>query len=575
VSSAPPAPAATTDARRVTSVVGVLSLAVFMSSLDLFIVNLAFPYISRQYPGTSLSSLSWVLNAYTIVFAAVLVPAGRWADRIGRQRVFVTGLAGFTLGSVLCGLAPGVGLLIAARVVQAAGAGAMVPASLSLLLAAVPAQGRAKALGTWSALGALGAALGPVIGGSLVQINWRWVFWINVPVGLAAIVLAVRLVPESRDPASRGRPDLIGAGLLAAAVGLVALALVKAPGWGWGSAGFIGLLAAALICGAAMVARSRRHHSPVIELELLRSRTFSGAFGASILYYAGFGAFVLGAVEFLTGVWHYSAVEAGLAIAPGPLMVLPFARVVAPRLTARLGGPGRVAVIGCLVNAGAQLLWLSRMQAEPAYVTHLLPAQLIGGAGVGLSIPSLLGAGSASLTPGRFGTGSGILNTGRQVGTVLGVAGLVAILSRLSPADPLAAFRNGVILVIAFFAAAGALSAALLTARPRAAVSGSAEVGDELPEQGGERRRGLLVGSVPGTGDHLHGAAPQGGSGELVQVTEADQLLALAVQDRQRLPQGTGDGDLVGEPALADAGEQAGPGLAVGPQDVRDESIKR
>src|SRR6202035_2390446 len=158
-------------ARRVTAVVGVLSLAVFMSSLDLFIVNLAFPYISRQYPGTSLSSLSWVLNGYTIVFAAVLVPAGRWADRIGRRRLFVAGLAGFTAGSVLCGLAPGVGLLIAARVVQAAGAGAMVPASLSLLLAAVPAPGRAKAIGTWSALGALGAALGPVIGGTLVQVN--------------------------------------------------------------------------------------------------------------------------------------------------------------------------------------------------------------------------------------------------------------------------------------------------------------------------------------------------------------------------------------------------------------------
>jgi EmrB/QacA subfamily drug resistance transporter len=460
VSTTPP------DTRRVTAVVGVLALAVFMSSLDLFIVNLAFPYISRQYPGTSLSSLSWVLNAYTIVFAAVLVPAGRWADRIGRQRVFVAGLAGFTLGSVLCGLAPGVGLLIGARVIQAAGAGAMVPASLSLLLAAVPAPARAKALGTWSALGALGAALGPVIGGSLVQIDWRWVFWINVPVGVAAVVLAIRVVPESRDSASRGRPDLLGALLLAASVGLIAYALVKAPDWGWGSAGFIGLLAASLACGFGMVVRSQRHHSPVIELELLHSRTFSGAFAASILYYAGFGAFVLSAVEFLTGVWRYSAVDAGLAIAPGPLMVLPFARLVAPRLAALLGGPGRVAVIGCLVNALAQLVWLWRIQAAPAYVSHLLPAQLIGGAGVGLAIPSLLGAGSASLTPARFGTGSGILNMARQIGAVLGVAGLVAILSRVSRVDPVAAYRSGAVMIIVFFAAAGAVSAALLTTRP-------------------------------------------------------------------------------------------------------------
>jgi EmrB/QacA subfamily drug resistance transporter len=500
VSSTPPqlGPAAAASPRRVTAVVGVLSLAVFMSSLDLFIVNLAFPYISKQYPDTSLSSLSWVLNAYTIVFAAVLVPAGRWADRIGRRRLFAGGLVVFSLGSVLCGVAPGVAPLIAARVIQAAGAGAMVPASLSLLLAAVPAPGRAKALGTWSALGALGAALGPVIGGSLVQINWRWVFWINVPVGVAAVILAARVVPESRDSSSRGRPDLVGAVLLAASVGLVALALVKAPGWGWGSAGFLGLLAASTVCGVLMVLRSQRHHSPVIELELLRSRTFTGAFAASILYYAGFGAFVLSAVEFLTGVWHYSAVDAGLAIAPGPLMVLPFARVVAPRLAGVLGGAGRVAVIGCLVNALAQLVWLWRIQADPSYVSHLLPAQLLGGAGVGLTIPSLLGAGSASLTPARFGTGSGVLNMGRQIGTVLGVAGLVAILTRVSSADPVEAYRQGVVLIIGFFAAAGVVSGLLLTGRPVVAAEPSAgaaarAVGDVLVEGDGEGLRAARV----------------------------------------------------------------------------------
>src|SRR5215471_14829335 len=464
VSQTAPTPAG--SGRRVTAIVGVLALAVFMSSLDLFIVNLAFPYIGQQYPGTSLGSLSWVLNAYTIVFAAVLVPAGRWADRVGRRRVLISGLATFVLGSVLCGVAPGVAALIAARIIQAAGAGLMVPASLSLVLAAVPPRARPQALGTWSAFGALGAALGPVIGGSLVQLNWRWVFWINVPVGLAAIVLAYRVVPESKDEQAGGRPDIIGAGLLAAAVGLVALALVKAPDWGWGSARFLGLLALSAVCGTAMVFRSRRHHSPVIELELLRSRTFSGAFTASILYYAGFGAFVLSTVEFLTGVWHYSAVEAGLAIAPGPLMVLPFARVVAPRLAARLGGPGRVAVIGCLVNVGGMALWLTQIQAQSAYLTHLLPAQLIGGAGVGLTIPSLLGAGSLSLSPDRFGTGSGILNMARQVGTVLGVAALVAILARVSP-DPIATFRHAIVLVIAFFAAAGLVAAILLTGRAR------------------------------------------------------------------------------------------------------------
>ncbi len=337
----------------------------------------------------------------------------------------------------------------------------MVPASLSLLLAAVPAAGRAKAIGTWSALGALGAALGPVIGGSLVQLSWRWVFWINIPVGVLAVLLTARIVPESRDEHTRGRPDLAGAALLAAAVGLVAFALVKAPGWGWGSARFIELLAAAVVCGAVMVWRSRRHHSPVIELGLLRSRTFSGAFAASILYYAAFGAFVLNSVEFLTGVWHYSAIRAGLAIGPGPLMVLPFARVVGPYLTARLGGPGRVAVLGCLVNAGAMTLWLTQVQAQPAYLTHLLPAQLLGGAGVGLAIPSLLGAGSLSLSPDRF------------VGTVLGVAALVAILAHVGP-DPITTFRHAIVLIIGFFAAAGLVATALLTSRAGSPVPAAA-----------------------------------------------------------------------------------------------------
>ena len=460
-------------ARQVTGIVAVLGLAVFMSSLDLFIVNLAFPYIGREYHGASLGSLSWVLNAYTIVFAAVLVPAGRWADRAGRRRIFGAGLIAFSLGSALCGLAPGVPELIAARIIQAAGAGLMVPASLSLLLATVPASGRAKAIGTWSALGALGAALGPVIGGSLVQASWRWVFWINIPVGLLAVLLTARIVPESKDQHTRGRPDLAGAALLALAVGLVAFALVKAPEWGWGSARFLEVLAVSVACGALMIWRSRRHHSPAIELGLLRSRTFAGAFAASILYYAAFGAFVLNSVEFLTGVWHYSAIRAGLAIGPGPLMVLPFAQAVAPRLAARLGGPGRVAVIGCLVNAGAMALWLIQIQAHPAYLTHLLPAQLLGGAGVGLTIPSLLGAGSLSLTPDRFGTGSGILNMARQVGTVLGVAALVAILAHVGP-DPVTTFRHAIALVIGFFAAGGLVAAILLTGRGRSAAAAAA-----------------------------------------------------------------------------------------------------
>jgi EmrB/QacA subfamily drug resistance transporter len=455
--------------RRTGLIVVVLALAVFMSSLDLFIVNLALPYISHEFAGT-LSSLSWVLNAYTVVFAAVMVPAGRWSDRIGRRKVFVAGLAAFILGSLLCALAPSMAALIGARVIQAVGAGMMVPASLSLLLASVAESRRTAAISMWSAFGAMGAALGPVVGGSLVQASWRWVFWINIPVGLAAIAATLRALPESKDDRATRRPDLAGALALVGCVGLVVYALVKAPAWGWGSLTFIGTLVGAAACGIGLVIRSRTHPQPVIELGLLRSRTFSGAFAASMLFYAGFGAFILNFVEFLTAVWHYSAIQAGLAIAPGPLMVLPFARLVAP-LSARFG-PGKVAVLGCSVLAAAVALWSLRIQATPAYVTHFLPEQLLGGAGVGLAIPALLGAGSSSLPPARFGTGSGILNTARQVGVALGVASLVAILSSQGSVEPIPTYRHGLTLIIGLLVAAAVVAAGLLTAaRPDAATA--------------------------------------------------------------------------------------------------------
>ena len=250
---------------------------------------------------------------------------------------------------------------------------------------------------------------------------------------------------------------------------------------------------------------------------------------------------MLNTVEFLTGVWHYSAVEAGLAIAPGPLMVLPFARFVAPAAGRLLGGPGRVAVIGCLVNAAAQGLWLCQIQAHPAYLTHLLPAQLLGGAGVGLTIPSLLGAGSASLPPARFGTGSGVLNMARQIGTVLGVAGLVAILSRLSPADPLAAYRHGLVLIIAFFAAAGVVSAALLTARP-------------VPEKAGPLEGIAQPGGCPA------GGCPAGDRWGARQDLEAERAGLITGRSGSCLSQGQGEQGVRGGPPPGYAGFPASSG---------------
>lgn len=434
----------------------VLSLGVFMASLDLFIVNLAFPSIAAEHPEASLADLSWVLNAYTVVFAAALVPAGRYADLLGRRRLFAAGLLVFTVGSALCALAPDVPLLVAARVVQAVGAGLMVPTSLSLLLASVPPAGRAKAIGTWAAIGGLAAALGPVVGGLLVQADWRLVFWVNVPVGLVALVMTPRVLAESRDPGATARPDLLGAVLLAGAVGLLALAVVQAPDVGWTGPRTPLLLLVALAGVGLVLVRSRSHASPVVELPLLRSPAFAGALLASLAYYAGFSAFLLNMVQYLTDVWGYSPIRAGLAIAPGPLMVLPFARQVAPRLVPRLGGPGRVAALGCLVGVAAQLLFLALVQDTPAYALTLLGPQLLGGAGVGLVIPSLLGLGAGSLPPAQFGTGSGLLNMARQLGAVLGVAGLIAVLAGVS--GVVAPTRAGAVLAVGGFALAGAVA---------------------------------------------------------------------------------------------------------------------
>src|SRR3954469_16901384 len=214
-------------------VLAVVSAAVFMASLDLFVVNVAFPDIEQQFGGTSLANLSWILNGYTIVFASLLVPLGRAADRLGRKRFFIGGLLLFVLSSALAATAPSVEALVAARVVQAVGAAALMPTSLALLLAEIPLQKRAAAIGIWAATGGIAAAAGPPLGGLLVEASWRWVFLINVPIGLAAAFAATRVLRESRDPEEAARADSLGAALLTAAVGALALGLVKAPDWGW------------------------------------------------------------------------------------------------------------------------------------------------------------------------------------------------------------------------------------------------------------------------------------------------------------------------------------------------------
>src|SRR5580658_4841126 len=249
----------------------VVLTGVFLSSLDLFIVNIAFPSISKSFHGESLSSLSWILSAYTIVFAALLVPAGRWADRTGRKRAFLIGLGIFTASSALCAVAPSLGLLIAARILQASGGALMLPTSLGLLLPAFGPERKGAAIGLWSAVGGAAAALGPPIGGLLVQASWRWVFLVNLPFAVVALVLGVRVLDEIRDPDAH-KSDLLGAALLTIAVASLVAAIVEGSDWGWTSARIIGAFALAVVAGTGLVLRSRRHPNPIIEPAVIRHR---------------------------------------------------------------------------------------------------------------------------------------------------------------------------------------------------------------------------------------------------------------------------------------------------------------
>jgi EmrB/QacA subfamily drug resistance transporter len=456
----------------------VVSAAVFMASLDLFIVNIAFPDIERDFGGTDLASLSWILNAYAIVFAALLVPAGRTADRLGRKRSFVAGLVLFTSASALCAVAPSVGLLVAARVLQAVGAASLFPTSLALLLPEFELAQRRTAVSIWAASGAVAAAAGPPVGGLLVQAGWPLVFLVNVPIGVVLAVFAVRVLSETREPAGAPAPDLGGAALLTAAIGSLAFGIVRAADWGWGDGRTLALLAAAAVLLGAFWLRSLRHAAPIVEPELLRNRTFALANAGALLFFMAFGAMLLGNVLFLTEVWHHSVLRAGLEIAPGPAAAALFAvpgGLVAARLGERVTGAA-----GSLLFATGGAIWLASVGTAPDYAASILPGMLLGGAGVGLVIPSLTSAATACLPPARFATGSAVLSMSRQIGVALGVAVLVSVVGTPSPADALASFQEGWTFIVVAALAAAAVLAALGRVAPAAAPAPVASLGAEV-----------------------------------------------------------------------------------------------
>ncbi len=413
--------------RRRSLVFVVTALGAFMGSLDLSIVNIAFPALQRSFPHEPRANLSWVITGYSIVFGALLVTAGRTADRVGRKRVFFAGLAVFTVGSTLSGLAPSVTLLVVGRLIQGSGAAAMLPSSLGLLLGAFPHERRSQIVALWGGVGALAVATGPSLGAALVSsAGWRWAFYVNLPVGLLAFLLGRKVLTETAVSGSRERPDYPGVILASAAIAGLVLSISEGPTWGWSSPRIIAGFMAAAVVGTAFVYRSSRHPQPVLDLTLFRARSFSVANVATLVYAMGFFAMLLGNILFLTGVWHYSILRAGLAVTPGPLVV---AAVSGPagRVAARVGFRV-VLLVGAAFFALGVASFAVRVGVHPEYLRVWLPGTLVTGLGIGLTFPVLSAAAVSSLHVERFAVGSAVNQTARQVGGAIGIALLVVIL---------------------------------------------------------------------------------------------------------------------------------------------------
>ena len=437
----------------------VVSTAGFLASLDLFIVNIAFPAIRQSFGAADFGAMSWILNAYTLVFAAFMNPAGRLGDRYGHRRIFLTGLLVFTLGSTACGLSGSFVALVAARAVQALGAAMLMPSSLALLLAAFPAGRRAAAVSTWSAIAAMAAALGPPVGGFLVELSWRWIFFVNVPVALLALVAGLLVLAKAPGTGS-GIPDLFGALTLVVGVGALVWALIDLPDGGWHAATVVlpGIGAGCAIAFA--VWRSLHHPSPAVDLAAIRVLPMWSSCLALLVFSAAHGAMLLGGVMLLTTVWGMPPAIAGLCLAPGPIVVVVVSLTLAGRLIDKLG-IAVVASTGAALYLVGIVIWLCTIGPVPDYFTDYLPAQLFTGAGVGLVMPSLSAVTGVALPSHRWGAGSAVTNTARQLGMVLGTTALTMI---YQPGVDLAAVRRGWVFV-ATAAGSAAVIAAVLALR--------------------------------------------------------------------------------------------------------------
>jgi EmrB/QacA subfamily drug resistance transporter len=433
---APTAPARSTAAEvNPNAVLAVVAVAQFMVILDGTVVNVALPTVQHAL-GFSEQSLSWVLNAYTLMFGGFLLLGGRAADRLGRRRLFLAGIALFSAASLICGLAQSEGMLLVARGAQGLGGAMVSPAALSIILTSF-AEGhdRNRALAVWGAIAGAGGAIGLLLGGVMVEVlSWRWVFFINVPIGAALVALAPRIVPESRSEAvARGGYDAEGA--IAITLGTMALVftLIKADSWGWGSArnlaGFA--IAAALI--ATFVAIERRHEDPLVPLGIFKNRSLAASDATMLLLAAAlFGMFFF-CTLYLQQVLGYSALKTGIVYMPFSITLI-LVSGAASRLVDRFT-PKPVLVTGLLITTAGFVL-LTRVSGHgDDYASHVLPALIVLGVGLGLSFVPITIAATNGVAATESGLASGLLNSTQQVGGSLGLAILSSVsTSRLTSA---------------------------------------------------------------------------------------------------------------------------------------------
>jgi len=453
----------------------VTALGAFMASLDLSIVNVAFPALERTFSHDSRATLAWVITGYSIVFGSLLVIAGRTADRLGPRRVFFFGLLVFCAGSALCGFAPSVPVLVLGRLVQGAGAAAILPSSLGLLLGAFPGERRSQMVALWGGVGALAVATGPSLGAVLITAGgWRWAFVVNLPVGALAWVAGRRVLASSRPADTGPAPDYLGVVFLTVALAALVLGVSEGPTWGWANWRVMASFVGALVLGVAFLYRSAHHRQPVIDLALFGSRSFSVANAATFLYAMGFFAMLLGNILFLTSVWHYSILKAGLAVTPGPLVV---AVVAGPagKLAGRIGFR-TVLLVGFAVFVGGLCWYATQVGLEPNYLAVWLPGTLITGLGIGLTFPVLSAAAVSSLHQVHFALGSAVNQTARQIGGAIGVAVLVVVLGVPGSASAALTAFHHLWSYAALMAALSGFACVLLPRRPAAAAPGAVVV---------------------------------------------------------------------------------------------------